>query len=249
MTYNKTEHQGPQSRFRKSIFDLTCTNQDGDIFIIEIQRLYQAFFKDRAIYYTSTLIHEQGPKGNARWDFKLKEIYLLALMDFNFEDSEPENYLHYIHLADANTGKPFYEKLGYVFIELPKFTKQESALKTDLDKWLFILKNMSKLQKIPVFLVKRVFEKLFAIAEISKLTKEDYMQYEKSLMAKWDEYAIIKTAEEKGLEKGIEKGAETKGIKVVKNLLSAGTFTETQIANLADVSVNFVKKVKKTLQL
>jgi hypothetical protein len=51
---------------------------------------------------------------------------------------------------------------------------------------------MANLKKIPVILNKRIFEKLFTIAEVSKLTKEEYMQYEKSLMAKWDEYAVLK---------------------------------------------------------
>jgi len=168
LTFIKNGYPGPQPTFRKFIFDLTCKGVDGELFIIEIQRIYQHFFKDRAIYYTSTLIHDQGPKGKAKWDFKLQEVYLIALMDFGFQDSQPEVYLHKVHLCDEITGKVFYDKLGYIFIEIPKFLKEEKDLENDLDRWLYILKNMSSLKKIPVFLTKRIFAKIFTIAEVSK---------------------------------------------------------------------------------
>jgi predicted transposase/invertase (TIGR01784 family) len=209
LTYNKNEYQGPQNDYRKSIYDLTCTGQDGEQFIIEVQKMHQRFFKDRALFYTAALIHDQAHKGNKEWDYELKEVYLIGIMDFVFDDSPPETWLHRIHLADEVTGRPFYDKLGYIFIEIPRFTKTETALETDLDRWLYVLKNMSLLEKIPVILTKRIFEKLFSIAEVSRLTKEEYMQYLKSQMAEWDEYAIRKTIEEqrrKGEEEAREKG-------------------------------------------
>jgi predicted transposase/invertase (TIGR01784 family) len=252
LSYNKNESHGPQRSYRNSIYDLTCTGQDGEQFIIEVQRIFQQYFKDRALYYTSALIHDQGPKGQKKWDYKLKEIYLIGLMDFSFNDSQPLAYLHRIHLADEVTGEKFYEKLGYIFIEIPKFNKQENELETELDRWLYVLKNMSKLQKIPVFLSKRIFQKLFTLAEVSKLTKEEYMKYEKSLMAEWDEYAIMKTIEEKGMkqgiEKGIEKGEEKKSYEFVKNLLLQTDFSITKIASLCNVTEDFVENVKKTLE-
>jgi predicted transposase/invertase (TIGR01784 family) len=252
LVYNKNEQPGPQPGFRKSIFDLTCTDGNGAKFIVEVQRVYQHFFKDRAIFYTSSLIHEQGPKGENGWDFRLQEVYLIALMEFGFGDSLPGSYLHRVYLTDEATGKVFYEKLGYIFIEIPKFTMAVKDLKTGLDRWLYLLKNLSRLKKIPVFLDKRIFQKLFNIAEVSKLTKEEYMRYEKSLMAKWDEYAILKTAREegmeKGIEKGIEKGMEKKSFEMVKNLLAAGSFTIPQIANFAGVTEAFIKKVRREIK-
>jgi len=54
---------------------------------------------------------------------------------------------------------------------------------TDLDKWLYVLKNMSSMNKIPVYLRKPIFEKLFNIAEYSNLTKEEKTMYDTSLNA------------------------------------------------------------------
>ncbi len=256
LKYNKTENQGPQSRFRKSIFDLTCTGKDNEQFIIEIQRIYQQFFKDRSIYYTSDLIYSQEPKGNPKWDFKLKEVFFIAIMDFEMFESPSPSYIHRVHLTDEATGKVFYNKLGYTFIELPKFNKTQKQVKTDLDRWLFVLKNMANCNKIPLFLTKRIFEKVFNIAEISNLSKEAFMVYEKDLKAKWDEYAVLSSAIARGIEQGIEKGIEQgieqtelkKNTEFVTNLLETKQFSISQIANFANVSEAFVRKVKKTLK-
>jgi predicted transposase/invertase (TIGR01784 family) len=256
LTYNKSEYHGPHPEYRKSIFDLTCTDDKGVRFMIEVQRARQVCFKDRALYYTAAFIQEQGPKGKPDWDFQLKEVYLIALMDFCLEDTSPEHYLHWVRLTDEATGKVFYEKLGYIFIEIPKFNKPETALETDLDRWLYILKNLSLLQKIPVFLHKRIFEKLFTIAEVSKLTKPMFTQYERSRMARWTEYAVLEAAKidgakqgrEEGREQGREEGREENSRKIVKNMLAAGKFTIPEIAALADVSQAFVRTVKKNMK-
>lgn len=258
LTYNKNERSGPVPESRKMIFDLTCTGQDGELFIIEVQRIRQQFFKDRAVYYCSRLIHDQAPKGG-KWDYSLKEVYFIGLMDFALEDSDLSECIHHVHLSYKKSGKEFYKKLGLIFIEIPKFTKTEKELKTGVDKWLFVLKNMSRLKKIPLILNTRIFSKLFNIAEVSNLTKEEYMKYEKDLMASWDEYAIKKTIEhdrqtamekgrEVGREEGMEKGREEGKAEVVKNLLAVATFSISEIANFANVSESFVRKVKKGMK-
>ena len=247
LTYNKNENHGPQNDYRTSVYDLTCTGQDGEQFIIEVQRLHQTYFKDRAIYYTSSLIHDQGPKGEYKWNFRLKEVYLIGLMDFTFEDTRPQTYLHRVHLTYEKTKKVFYNKLGYIFIEIPKFNKSEKLLKNDLERWLYVLRNMSRLEKIPVYLSKRIFEKLFKIAEVSNLSKEEYMSYERSLMAKWDEYARNESATEEGRKKGRKEGLYEKSVEVVKNLFATGENSIAKIASIAGVTEEFVRKVKESL--
>jgi len=240
LTYNKNENHGPQNDYRTTVYDLTCTGKDGEQFIIEVQRMQQYYFKDRAIYYTSTLIHDQGPRGEKKWNYQLKEVYLIGVMNFCFEDTLPTACLHRVHLTYESTGQVFYNKLGYIFIEIPKFNKAEHELQTDLDRWLFVLKNMHKLEKIPLYLTKRIFEKLFTIAAISNLSKKEFMTYERSLMEEWDKYAVLETAENKGFNKG---KAET-----VQIMLAAGKLTIAEIAYYANVTEAFVLEVKKNIQ-
>ena len=255
IVYNPQENNGPAEHYRKTIFDLICTGEDGEIFIIEVQRADQKFFTDRAVFYTASKLYEQGPKGEKNWDFELKEVYLIAVMDFNFENVQSGKYLHRVRLAEEETGQTFYNKLGFIFLELPNFNIGEKDIKTDLERWMYVLCNMAKMEKIPVILHKRIFQKLFKIAEVANLKKEEYMLYEKALLDKWTDYSVrktaeekIKTAEKKGMEKGMEKGAEQKTREVVKKLINKLGFTDAQISDIAGVSIDYVKKIRLSLK-
>jgi predicted transposase/invertase (TIGR01784 family) len=117
---------------------------------------------------------------------------LIALLeDFTLEDSPTNTYLHDICICNRDTGEIFYDKLGYTYIELSKFVKADAELETDLDKWLYVLKNMSRMDKIPVYLRKPIFEKLFIIAEYTNLTKEEKTMYDSSLKYKWDNKNVL----------------------------------------------------------
>lgn len=206
LTYNQNEHFGHSDENRKVIFDLLCTGSNGEQFIIEMQRVRQEYFKDRSLYYTSSLITQQAPKGGPKWNYQLKPVYLIGLMDFSFDESRNEQYLHRVQLMNSETFEGFYDKLGFVFIEIPKFLKSENELTSELDNWLFLLKNMSRLDKIPVFLRKPVFSKLFNIAEVSNLTGKEKMAYDESLKIKWDNYSGMDYAIKEGVKKGIKEG-------------------------------------------
>lgn len=103
---------------------------------------------------------------------------------------------------------------------------------------------MSKLNKIPLYFRKPIFEKLFNIAEYSKLNKKEKAMYDTNLKRKWDNQSALDFARHEGMEKGMEKGKA----EVVKNLLTAGKFSITEIANFANVSEAFVLKVKKQIK-
>jgi predicted transposase/invertase (TIGR01784 family) len=213
LVYSKNEQHGDLKDEGAAIFDLQCTGDKGEQFIIEIQRGRQGFFKERALFYTSRLISNQAPKGKrSQWAYDLTEVYLIALLeDFTSAAGSYPKYVHDVYLCDRDTGEIFYEKLGFTYIELSKFVKTESELGTELDKWLYVLKNMSKIGKIPIYLRKPIFEKLFNIAEYANFTKEERDMYDSSLKYKWDNKNVLDYALKEGIEKGIEQGIE-KGI-------------------------------------
>ncbi len=247
LVYNKNEHPGETVNEGGAIFDLTCTGNDGEQFIIEVQRGKQGNFKQRAIFYTSRLVTEQAPKGRrSEWAYDVKEVYLIALLeDFSLDAVGSDNgFLHDICLSNRETGKVFYEGLGYIFIELIKFVKTEAELDTDLDKWLYVLKNMSSMNKIPVYLRKPIFEKLFNIAEYSNLTKEEKTMYDTSLKRKWDNKAVLDYA----VNEAVKDVELKKDFSFVKGLVEGTSFSDEKIADLASVSLEFVQKVRAELQ-
>lgn len=58
---------------RKVIFDIHCETDKGERIIIEMQNREQPHFKDRALYYLSHSVVEQGIKGT--WDYELAAVY------------------------------------------------------------------------------------------------------------------------------------------------------------------------------
>jgi len=201
LVYNKNEYVGDAEETGNVIFDLTCTADNGEQFIIEVQRSTQVNLKRRMLYYGSKLIADQAPKGKRKeWNYGISEVYVIVLMDgFHMPDEEDgTDFLHDICLCNRDTGKIFYEDLGYIYLELINFVKVEADLESDLDRWLYVLKNMSTMDKLPVYLRKPIFEKLFQVAEYSKLSKEEREMYDVSLKRKWDNKAVLDYAKEEG---------------------------------------------------
>ena len=151
LTYAQNEHLGGNELDRKAIFDIYCESENGDKFIVEIQKAKQNFFKDRTIYYSTAAaaafpIQEQAKQGD--WDFKLSAIYTVGILDFVFDDHrQEEDLLHTIKLKDQHC-QVFYDKLTYIYIELPKFRKTETELETHFDK-CYVLRYLSQLQDRP----------------------------------------------------------------------------------------------------
>lgn len=139
-------------------------------------------------------------------------------MNFTFDDSCSDYYHHEVKLVDMITKEVFYDKLTFVYLEMPKFNKRENELRDMFDKWLFVLRNLSRLMSRPKALQERVFNKLFEAAEIAKFTKEQYEAYEDSLKVYRDWKNTIETAELKAERKGrmeekkIKRKNDTNGI-------------------------------------
>ena len=109
LSYLKNEHYSRTKEDRAAVFDLYCENDKGEKYIIEIQRAYQDFFKDRSLYYASFPIQEQGTPGS-KWKFRLKAVYTIGIMDFVFDESKEkkDKLLHRIKLMDIETKEVFY---------------------------------------------------------------------------------------------------------------------------------------------
>ena len=208
ITYLNTEHLGSSPLDRRAIFDIYCENEKGEKFIVELQKAKQSYFKDRTLFYATFPIQEQAKQND--WDFKLKAVYTVAILDFVFEEdkSDIHKYRYDVKLTDIETCKVFYDKLTFIYLELPKFKKKIDELSTNFEKWLFVLKNLHKLNKIPDQLKEERFEKLFAIAEVAHFTREELKSYEDSKKFYRDIKNSMDTAFEEGKVEGKEEGKE-----------------------------------------
>jgi len=203
LSYSSNEKQGQTEIDRKAIFDLYCIGDNGERFIVEMQKAKQNWFKDRSVYYASFPIQEQAKKNE--WNYKLDPVYSIGILDFIFDDHKKEKeLLHIVELKNQHC-EVFYNKLKFIYLELPKFKKKEKDLKTHFDKWIFVLTHLSKLQNRPKNLQERVFAKLFEEAEIAKFTPQEREAYEESLKYYRDIKNVVDTSREEGLKEGFEK--------------------------------------------
>ncbi|MEK7253927.1 MAG: Rpn family recombination-promoting nuclease/putative transposase [Bacteroidota bacterium] len=204
LTYTKNEHLGASELDRKAIFDLYCISTSGERFIVEMQKAKQNYFKDRSVYYSTFPIQEQAKKGD--WDYKLAAVYTVGILDFVFsEDSADTEVRHVARLKDQKC-RVFYDKLTFIYLEMPKFTKTEAELKTTYDKWLYVLKHLPNLENRPKALQERIFKRLFEAAEIAKFSPKEREQYEDSLKYYRDLKNVIDTAEMEGEMRGELRG-------------------------------------------
>ena len=215
VTFLNSEHVGDVHTDRKAIFDVYCENEKGEKFIVEMQNAYQTYFKDRSLYYATFPIREQARKGEG-WNYKLKHVYVVALLNYDMSDPafSDDTINHDIGLLDKQTHRVFNDKLTFKYVEISKFNKRIEELKTNYDKWLFVLQNLSRLDCQPEYLKTAVFNRLFAEAEIAKFTRAELREYEDSLKAYRDIKNSLNSAEEKGERK--------KAIEIAKNLLEMG---------------------------
>lgn len=248
LTYLKNENLGAGELDRKAIFDLYCTSENGEKFIVELQKTMQKFFKDRTLYYSTFPIREQAKIGS-EWNFELKKVYMIAILDFVFdEDKEDKNKFRYdVKLSDIDTKKVFYEKLTFVYLEMPKFNKEIDDLQTRFDKWLYLLKNLHKLDRIPDKLRESIFMQLFATAEIAKFSKEEYRNYEDSLKYYRDLKNSLDTSKEEGRIEGKIEGRIEEKKKIAENMLNKNIDTSLiiELTGLSSDEINELIEKRK----
>jgi predicted transposase/invertase (TIGR01784 family) len=204
--YMPTYHIGRLEENRKAVFDIFCTNDNKEYFVVEMQRAEEPFFIDRTMFYSTFPIQSQAPQGS--WDFNLKPVYVVSILDFTLFGAEEDakHIIERVYLMRERTKECFSRKLNFIYVELPKFNKTIDELETNMDRWLFCLKNLQSLNQRPEAVQGRVFEILFKEAEIKQLTSTEMEEYKKDVTQYSDIRRCIIHAADKNLKKGREEG-------------------------------------------
>ena len=244
LAFKDKEQLGNTDQDRKAIYDIYCENEKGGKFIVELQKANgsthrQKYFKDRTIYYSTFPIREQAEKGE--WNYQLKAVYCIGVLDFTFDDydNEPERkeVIHTVQLKDQHN-KLFFDKLKYVYLEMPNFKKTEQELQTRLDEWLYFIKNLEDFQSIPAIFEDEIFMQAFEKAEIAKYSEREFNEYQQSLKYFRDnnatfDYAVETAFDEGKMERSIEIAKTLKEKGFPNDIISSVTgLLETEIENL-----------------
>ena len=206
-------------------------------------------------YYTSFPIQEQGTRG--AWDFSLTPVYFIGLLNFEvnrFKNSKA--YLHHGKIMDIKTKELMYDQLNMIYVEIPKLKKTKEELNSHLEWWLYVFKNLNRMNDIPKALRGDIIEKAFEKAEFINLAKVEQNKYHKNLKVYRDLLNSFNTAhkegdkkghtrgKKEGIEQGIKQGKLKEKLEISKNLLLANMNIEF-IVKTTGLSVEEINKLRK----
>lgn len=230
------EQLGVTEEDRSLIYDVYCETVTGEKIIVEMQNKSQPFFKDRALYYLSNAIARQGEKGTT-WKYEVKAVYGVFFMNFHLEQGV-EAMRRDIILANKETHKLFSDKMRFIFLELPSFKKEEEECDNDFERWIYVLKNMETLNRLPFKAQKSVFKKLEQIVDIASMSKADRIKYDESIKKYRDTLAVMSGQWLEGKAEGLQEGIA----KVAKNM-KAMKMSDKQIAAATGLSEETIKSL------
>ena len=242
------EQLGVTEEDRSLIYDVYCETVTGEKIIVEMQNKSQPFFKDRALYYLSNAIARQGEKGTT-WKYEVKAVYGVFFMNFHLEQGV-EAMRRDIILANKETHKLFSDKMRFIFLELPSFKKEEEECDNDFERWIYVLKNMETLNRLPFKAQKSVFKKLEQIVDIASMSKADRIKYDESIKKYRDTLAVMSGQWLEGKAEGLQEGetrgllkGKAEGIQEVAKNMKAMKMSDKQIAAATGLSEEVIKSL------
>ena len=206
---------------RELIFDVFCETSDGENIIVEMQLKGQDYFKDRAIFYMSQGIIRQGVRGK-EWNYKVHSVYGVFIMNFLDEVYFKGKFRTDVGLLDMKSHELFSDRIRMIFLQMPCFKKEAAQCRTLFDRWIYLLKNMEVLERMPWAARIAVFKKLADVASTAALTPEERDKYEYSLKKIRDELSIMSHERKLGLKEGKEQGRKEAQLDIARNLKETG---------------------------
>ena len=214
LTYATTEIPGFTLSNKSIRIDLRCTGDDGSVFIVELQCYHQHNFFRRCVEYAAKVYDSGSERGDdGRYD--IPPVYFIGLMAkdapvFDRSDREVwrDRFVSEYTFREKASHDVVDDTIFLIFVELNRFDKMREACRSMADKWMFALKHVGTLDRLPEDLRVAAFERLFEACEISKFDAERKLKYEHDMMTERDYYSILDTYREEGVKEGFEKGIE-----------------------------------------
>ena len=189
---------------RSLIYDIYCETDKGEHIIVEMQNKSQPFFKNRSIYYISESIARQGERGSS-WKYEIDSVCLVAFLNFTPMDFKKQ-FRTDVVLAEKGSLEQFSDKLRMIFLQLPLFVKEADECESQVERWIYLLKNMETLSRLPWAAQSAVFKKLESIADVGAMTRDERLKYDVALKKYRDTISVFEGARLEGHEQGLLEG-------------------------------------------
>ena len=225
---------------RTIIYDVYCETETGEKIIVEMQNRLQSNFKARTLYYAAEAIARQGEKGKD-WNYDVKAVYLVAFIN-DHDSSFGLQFRTDVELTDRQTKQPFTDLLRLVYLQLPLFNKEAEECENDFERWIYVLKNMETLNRLPWAAQSAVFKRLAEISDLSSLTREEREHYDSAIRIYRDNIYTMEGEREKGRAEGRAEGQFEEKEATIKRLHAMG-LSITQIAQGTNLTTEQVQDI------
>lgn len=246
VTFLKTVQDPDIALQKSSLVDVLCKDSAGNQYIVEIQVAKEKGFEKRAQYYAAKAYCSQSRVGGAYAN--LKEIIFLAIADFVMFPEKAAYKSDHVILDRASYENDL-KDFSFTFLELPKFKKSGSELKTIVEKWIYFFKEAEGLSEEEAAaiigtdeIMERAYDELsrFSWSDEELLTYDQaekyYSSYVASMEQKYEDGVI------KGVKEGKEIGVKEGKIEVARNMLKSGLSLE-MITQITGLSLSEVKSL------
>ena len=211
VTFKDKEQLGETNDLRGCIFDIYCVTDDDKHFIVEMQNRWVPFFVNRSIYYASKAFVAQRKKFDEAGVrtailYQFVPVYVVCIMNFMPKEHEVTKFRTDVALREKSSDSMFSDKLRFIYLSLPFFDKSEEECETGFEKWIYVLKYMEVLERLPFTAQKKIFDHLAKLADVRCLSSEEQEKYDESIKAADDYYSGLYGSYVEGEEKGIAKG-------------------------------------------
>jgi predicted transposase/invertase (TIGR01784 family) len=254
--YLQTEQLGYIKENRKAVYDVYCTGVTGERFIVEMQASPQPYFMERILFYMAYPVISQAPKGKVTgknskgeevkipWDYSISGVYMICILDSIIfpEEKAKDTVTERLQIVRKEANETATGKWEVITIELPKFDKTEDDLETDVDKWLYSIKNMEKLSECPKNFNEGIFRELYEKSKINNLTEREMKTYGKSIWEYDDVILGMRRSRDEGREEGRNEGIKEGISKLVRNCYKNGK-SIVQIAEFTGVPEKEIKTI------
>jgi predicted transposase/invertase (TIGR01784 family) len=246
LRFLRNEFEGQTEGARAGLYDVVCQDEYKRVFIIEMQvDNYENLLK-RLQFYAFQMFTAYAKKGKKGFS-DMMSVHCICILKGSVTES---TQYHQVITLKNDENEVVMNDLIFHLIELGKFPiakKDYSLIQSLKDELFYTMKyahtyDVSK-NEFPLFWKKDYFQVALKRLDTSQMSSVDMALLENSIMRS----KIVEDSNQQKIKEAEEKAVNEKVRKSVQNAILEGKLTVEEIAEYNDISINFVKQIKKNL--
>ncbi|MDD6819239.1 MAG: PD-(D/E)XK nuclease family transposase [Prevotella sp.] len=118
--------------------------------------------------------------------------------------------------------------------------KEAEECENQVERWIYLLKNMETLNRLPWAAQSAVFKKLESIADVGGMTRAERLQYDEALKKYRDTISVFEGVRMEGRMEGREEGQKEEKIANARKMKTYGLALE-MISDITGLTIDEVR--------